>query len=123
MVRVYIASKTRHANLWIKLRHDGINIISTWIDESGVGETVDKKELAVRCIKEASDCDVCLVYAEEGEVLKGAYCEMGAALANGKPVLVVGDLDTILTQHPNVTQCLSIHGALAIIDARKDGDG
>ncbi|MGG7519648.1 hypothetical protein ACQ3G6_17370 [Allorhizobium undicola] len=88
---VYIASKTRHADRWRKLRDKlGEPVISTWIDEAGVGETSDFADLWRRCILEASTAQVLIVYMEPGEVLKGAWVEVGAALASGVQVLAVG---------------------------------
>lgn len=90
-MRIYMASKTKHADKWKALRAGGVNIISTWIDEAGAGESSDLGELAMRCILEASrHVDRVILYAEEGDVLKGAYIEVGAALARGVPVYAVG---------------------------------
>lgn len=36
-LKIYVASKTRHAAKWKALINKGYNIISTWIDEAGPG--------------------------------------------------------------------------------------
>lgn len=87
---IYIASKTRHAALWRDLRDAGAPIISTWIDEAGEGESSDLNDLWRRCIAESCSCDTLIVYRESHDVLKGAWVEIGAALASGKPVHAVG---------------------------------
>jgi hypothetical protein len=87
---IYIASKTKHAWLWRDLRAAGAPIISTWIDEAGEGESADLHDLWERCISESRGCKTLIVYREPNDVLKGAWVEIGAALANGKPVYAVG---------------------------------
>jgi len=87
---IYIASKTRHAPLWRDLRAAGAPIISTWIDEAGEGESADLNDLWRRCIVESCSCDTLIVYREPQDVLKGAWVEIGAALASGRPVYAVG---------------------------------
>lgn len=88
---IYIASKTKHAQKWINLRNKGVNIISTWIDEAAPGSSKDMSDLCRRCIKESVDCTAMIVYAEEGDVLRGAFIEMGVAFGEGmKPIFLVG---------------------------------
>lgn len=79
---IYIASKVKHADRWKAIRAQGVNIISTWIDEAGSGETADFHDLWQRCINEAMHCDYLIIYREPDEVLKGAWVELGAALAS-----------------------------------------
>jgi hypothetical protein len=87
--RLYIASKTKYAQDWITLRNSGWPIISTWIDEAGPGETNDFRDLWVRCISEARQATGLLVCGETVDLLKGALVEVGAALGNGVPVVMV----------------------------------
>lgn len=87
---IYIASKTRHAALWRDLRDAGAPIISTWIDEAGEGESADLHDLWQRCIAESCSCKTLIVYRQPEDVLKGAWVEIGAALASGNPVYAVG---------------------------------
>ena len=103
---IYIASKTRHADKWRALRASGTTILSTWIDEAGTGETQDFADLWIRCVREAATCDALVFYAECGDVLKGAFVEVGAALAAGRPVYIVTpypvtDVDTCCTSSPD----------------------
>lgn len=79
---IYIASRTRHASRWRSLRASGVPIISTWIYESGEGETSDWAELWERCVREASSCRGLILFAEppEDDCLSGALVEVGVAL-------------------------------------------
>lgn len=88
---IYVASKVKHAEMWRDLRtFEGMPIISTWIDEAGPGESADLNDLWSRCIREASTAAALIIYRRPDEVLKGAWVELGAALASGVPVFAVG---------------------------------
>lgn len=119
-MRIYTASKTQHAAKWKELKRLGYNIISTWINEAGPGETSDFTDLWVRCIEEATYADALLVYREPGEVLKGAFVETGAALANKTPVFAIGLDDQSFCSHPLVTICDSVNDALVKMGAVGD---
>jgi nucleoside 2-deoxyribosyltransferase len=84
-MRVYVASKVKHAEMWRLLRVR-MGIVSTWIDEAGEGQTENYTELAQRCLREVQDSDAVVLFCEPREVLKGALLEVGAALAYGIPV-------------------------------------
>lgn len=121
-MKIYIASKTIYAHEWVKLRNAGTNIISTWIDEAGKGESKDLADLCGRCIKESLDCDAMIVYSEVGDYLKGAFIEMGVALSvPGKPIYLVGPVllsSSVFTYSPQVFQCTSIAEAIEQINQR-----
>lgn len=88
---IYVASKVAHAEMWRDLRaFERMPIISTWIDEAGPGESADLSDLWRRCIEEASNAAALLILRRPDEVLKGAWVELGAALASGVPVYAVG---------------------------------
>lgn len=118
MKTVYVASKVRHAPRWRALRAAGrVRVVSTWIDEAGPGQTEDFPDLWRRCVAEAAAADATVVYGEPGETLKGALVEVGAALAAGKPVYAVGDLDDNGTWrlHPLVVRVETVDDALALL--------
>lgn len=118
-LKVYTASKTRHAPMWLRLRDvEHYPIVSSWIDEAGIGETSDWPDLWARCISEASSADVLLVYAEPGDVLKGAWVEVGAALASGKKVFGVG-CEEYSIRHHKLFETMTLDAALAAIRAMK----
>lgn len=84
------ASQPQRPALWRGLRDDGWNIVSSWIDEAGEGETADFGDLWLRIEREVSESAGVILYAElEDFPLKGAYVEAGMALGMGKPVAVV----------------------------------
>lgn len=116
---IYMASKTAHAPLWRRLRADGFPIISTWIDEAGKGETACFTDLWRRCVDEAAAADAVIVYRQPDEVLKGAFVEVGAALAVGTPVYAIGCDEFSFVHHAGVTRCRSLAEALVDITGRR----
>jgi hypothetical protein len=105
--RVYVASKSCHGPMWQEFRSAWdtlpVQVVSTWIDESGEGETDDLSDLWRRCIAEAKSADVVIAYHQAGEEWKGAFIEIGAALASGAHVYVIGRPPGSWINHPNVT--------------------
>ena len=94
-LKIYVASRASipaRAALWRNLRdRHGARIISSWIDEAGAGETEDFADLWARILREVEACDRLVLYVEVGDFpLKGALIEVGAALALGKAVWVIG---------------------------------
>lgn len=111
---IYVASKTKHAHIWLRLRAEGYPIISTWIDEAGPGESKCLRDLWMRCVAEAASCKALLLYAEPEDALKGAWVEVGAALACDIPVFAVGIQGLYsVANHPRVICVASIEDALA----------
>lgn len=114
---IYVASKTRHAEMWRLLRlHMKIN--STWIDEAGVGQTASYSELSERCLWEIRNSSALVLYCEPGEILKGAIIEAGAALALGIPVYCVGEcvsLSRVFRAHPLWTDSENLNAACEAI--------
>lgn len=105
-IRVYSASKSTHGPKWQEARDAwskrGVEFISTWIDESGEGESADMSDLWVRCVTEAARCDLLIAYHLPNEQWKGAFVEIGAALAAHRPVYVIGQPPGSWTHHPLV---------------------
>lgn len=109
---VYVASKVRHAPTWKIIRAAGLPIVSTWIDEAGPVESADLARLWQRCVNEASSAEVLIVLREPNELLKGAWVEIGAALASGVPVFAVGIEGLTLAHHPSITHFHSLDEAV-----------
>lgn len=111
-VSLYVASKSELGPMWRSMRtawaFAGINVVSTWIDESGEGQTSDFSDLWMRCIAEASQADAVLALHRPGDVWKGAFVEIGAALAAGRRVLVFGDPPGSWVAHPSVRRIDSL---------------
>jgi len=112
-MRVYVASKATHAEMWRTWRavmaEHGITVVSTWIDEDETGSMAD---LWTRCIDEAADADVLIAWYSPGEEWKGAFIEIGAALAGGADVYVCGNPPGSWKNHPNVTMAENPDDAL-----------
>lgn len=94
---VYVASRASipaRSAMWREYRDRwGANIISSWIDEAGEGETGDFADLWTRIHGEILRCERFVLYAEQGDFpLKGALVEAGIALAARKPIWVMGNL-------------------------------
>lgn len=109
---IYVASKIRHAVTWKMLRSAGLPIISTWIDEAGQGGSDDMTDLWRRCISEASTAEALIVYRLPDEVLKGAWAEVGAALACGVPVHAVGIREFTIANASGITHFDDLDAAI-----------
>lgn len=102
---IYVASKSAYGREWVAMRETGVPIISTWIDQSGLGETMDWPLLWTNCIAEASSANALVLIRRHYDILKGAWIEMGAALGNNIPVFAVGIESYSIRHHPLVTLC------------------
>jgi hypothetical protein len=97
--RIYIASKAKHRPRWREFRD---------LDDRFIGvddpNQIDYPKHWKECVQDVKDCDVLVMYVETGEVMKGALIELGMALAQGKEIIVAGDLGDNGTwwHHPNV---------------------
>lgn len=115
-IRMYVASKSCHGPRWqegrIAWAELGVEVVSTWIDESGPGETGDMTDLWMRCIDEARSCHLLVAYHEPGEEWKGAFVEIGAALAADRWVYVIGRPPGSWINHPRVTICSDVDDAI-----------
>jgi hypothetical protein len=89
---LYVASRASiaaRALMWRTMRLRGFNIVSSWIDEAGAGETLDYSDLWARVIEEIGRARAVVLYAEPDDFpLKGALVEIGAALGMRKPIVV-----------------------------------
>lgn len=117
---IYIASKTKHAERWRKLRDVyGYPINSTWLDEAGPGESASLSDLWLRCIREASAASALVIYCEKDEVLKGAWIELGAALHAGVQIYAVGIEGFTVAHHPAIRHFPTMKDAMTAV--KKDG--
>jgi hypothetical protein len=83
---IYVCSRVKRAYLWrTARRHREIN--STWIDEADNGATEDFGELWTRIRREINRSEALVIYLHPDDFpYKGAYVEVGMALALGVPV-------------------------------------
>lgn len=108
-LRMYFASKTIHAERWrqIDLTSPHIKVTSRWIkqvilDEGDIihksrdigRQGADIRDFAARCWMEdqqdVENSDFVVLYAEEGEHLRGGLVEAGMAISTGIPVICIG---------------------------------
>lgn len=87
---IYVASRVHHAARWREARDKyGAPIISSWIDQDGPGDST-YGTLWPAVVEEIRQARALIFYAQpEDFPLKGAYVEVGMALAFGKPVYTV----------------------------------
>lgn len=128
---VYVASRASvlaRGEMWRRLRADGAPIISTWIDEDGENDTADLDELWVRINREVTSAAALILYVETDDFpLKGAFVEVGMAIAAGVPIFVVAPGVFISgrnqrpfgswCRHPSVSFCGTVSEALTKADA------
>lgn len=92
-MRIYVASRAsipERSAMWRQLRADGVNIVSSWIDEAGSGETANLSEHWQNICKEIISSERLILYVQETDFpLKGAFVEVGIALGHSIPVCVV----------------------------------
>ncbi|MBW3243304.1 hypothetical protein KUV57_11410 [Epibacterium sp. DP7N7-1] len=120
---VYMASKAvAHGPRWQALRDSGFPVISTWIDESEPDAKLDWPDLWHRCLSEVARAEVLICYMEPGETLKGAWVEVGAALALGVPVLGVGIEDFSIAKSGKIIQCKTLEEAVQTAHGIMDGN-
>lgn len=90
---IYVASRAsvpERGAMWRALRAQGAPIVSSWIDEDGEGATDNFGDLWERICREVTGAAALILYAEPSDFpLKGAYIEVGMALAAGVPVYAV----------------------------------
>lgn len=109
MIRVYTASKLRHAKMWKELCDKSHSFIfhARWLKHVKIG-TPDGPEHApdfwMQDQQDVKDSDALLVYAAPGDKLRGALVEVGMALAYGIPVVIIGEHEDYGTwrHHPGV---------------------
>jgi len=106
---LYVSSKLKHADMWKQL--DRIDIISSWIDGDELSCATQLDDMWHIYMKEIAQCDVLIVYFEDGEIMKGCLIEVGAAMMMNKEIHVIykGETAQLRSQvgtwiyHSNVT--------------------
>jgi hypothetical protein len=126
-MKIYCASKAKHAAWWRALRAAGVPIIATWIDWSrnhdGGEPTADEWQRHwERCINEASAADILLFVAFEDERQCGALLEAGAALAAGKRCYVVSPHWWSVANHPRCRIFRTLEDAVTAVMAAVAGE-
>jgi hypothetical protein len=129
MPSIYFASKSRLWPFWAALRAAGLRVCSIWIDWKFNLDTNNEpsadhwREHADRCIRQAADAEILLLYAcGDEERHFGSLLECGSALAGGAMVYLVSPHDwPFLRHHPNVLSFDTLEQAIAAIVALNAG--
>jgi hypothetical protein len=101
-LRVYFASKTTHATKWreVDLNSKNLKVTGRWvkqviIDNGDLLQNAHNRDMSARCwIEDQQDIqcsDYLVLYAEEGEHLRGGLVEAGIAIEHGVPVILIGE--------------------------------
>lgn len=128
-VRVYGASKLKHAGLWKELRTQWPEIIWTarW-PVMHVGTVPDEpcfaKVFWQHDYEDVREADVVMVYAEPQDHLRGALVEAGMCIAMGGRVIVVGDNPDYGTwqYHPQVYKAKDLAEARLLLKTMAIGE-
>ena len=100
-LNIYPASMLRHAPKWQTLRHEWksfARFVATWPDQVTRGSepadvspdpAIMRLAWVTNC-EEIKSCDFLLIYAEEGDNLRGAFIEAGVAMATFKTIILCG---------------------------------
>jgi nucleoside 2-deoxyribosyltransferase len=104
-MKVYVASKwenkPRVKEIMTILREHGHTITYDWTECE-----VSNVEQAILDLRGVADADILVGVFEKDTAYKGSLVELGAALALGKPVYILGDApviyDCIFFRHPHV---------------------
>lgn len=126
---IYVVSRASilaRGAMWREARELGAQIISSWIDEDGENDTADLSELWTRIRREVLSARKVVMYVETDDFpLKGAFVEIGMALAGGIPITIVAKGVAIngrncrpfgsWIRHPSVTFSDSLAEALDMV--------
>lgn len=114
----YTASQMKHRGKWLSLRRDEqVEWTAHWPDID-VEDTPDNSAWFWRIDhNNVAISDFVLVYAEEGDVLRGALIEAGIAIGMGKTVIVVGSHFCYGTwqYHPAVIRTPTLDSAIELM--------
>lgn len=95
MNKIYVASRAsipERGKMWRNYKEQGSQIVSSWIDAKEELTTDFLTGLWTEIEKEINLCDILVLYVDKEDFpLKGAFIEVGMAIALGKPVFVILD--------------------------------
>ncbi len=103
-MKVYCASKSKHAPIWMDWKSRGVEVTSSWLDKFDQGRLTDQTGHWDNILRDIQGSEGLLLYSEPGDVQKGAWAEFGIAFGLGKKLFYVGPLEGSLTavEHKNV---------------------
>ena len=119
MKKIYIASKFssryRMRPIKFKLQKMGFTVLSDWIDNNPLDETLGgdydsignhpdaSHDIAQRDIEQVQACDIFIIDTQDESPTGGRECELGVALLSGKPYIFrVGPIRNVFHAHKSV---------------------
>lgn len=119
-MKVYIASKfsSRHRlrPIKFKLKQLGFEVLSDWIDNNPLDETIGgdydsignhpdaSHDIAERDLAQVSECDVFIIDTQDVSATGGRECELGMALREGVEYIYrVGPIRNVFHAHKSIT--------------------
>lgn len=96
-MKVYCASKSKHAPLWLEWKDKGVQVTSSWLAKFDQGRLSDQTGHWNTILNDIQNSDGVLFYSEPGEIQKGAIAEFGIGFALGKKLFYVGPIDDSVT--------------------------
>lgn len=128
-ISIYVASKLRHAEKFLKFRetYPDIHFTARWPITAGLGSEADRPvyQWMQESEMEIANSNCVLVYAEPGEALKTGLIQVGMALSRRIPIFVVGDHVSYSTWQfweGAVTRCPTLEKAMASIRIKFRGE-
>ena len=114
-MKIYCASKSKHAPLWEKWKARGVHVTSSWLEKFDQGRLSDQTAHWNSILADIKGSDALVLYAEPGEVQKGALAEFGIAFGLGKKLFYVGPVEDSLTavEHASVVHYSSLEELFA----------
>lgn len=124
--KIYIASKMHHAPKWrAAYSRPDIHVVSRWpFLETQVDDCdTNCRKFWQDDFTDISSCDILILFAEEGENLRGALVEVGIAMGLGKQIIVIGDHSDHGTwwHHPLVRKVVDLEAAMKLAGRLTDG--
>lgn len=123
MSKVYVAAKfidnDQVKEVYKELRACGHTVSFDWTGHTKEDATAEvKSRWADECMVGVRDCDTLIAVFVNERHQRGAMIEIGAALGQGKPVIIVGTMESssVMLCHPLVTRVDSIKHAIDLVN-------
>jgi len=132
-MKVYIASKFssryRLQPIKFKLKQMGFDVLSDWIDNNPLDETIGgdydsignhpdaSHDIAERDRKQVVECDIFIIDTQDVSATGGRECELGMALMASKPYIFrIGPIRNVFHAHKAVRVVRSWESMLNIME-------
>ena len=133
-MKIYIASKfsSRHRMrpIKFKLKQLGFDVLSDWIDNNPLDDTLDgnydsignnpeaSHNIAKRDLEQVLECDIFIIDTQDISATGGRECELGMALMAPTPrIYRVGPIRNVFHAHKAITVYKSWEELLPVLEA------